>query len=364
MVKYLVLSDIHFGHKRNLTNSIVNHLELFFKDYGKKLINVDIIFLAGDVYDKILYHSSEEAILALRWLMALVKYCSKNSIKLRILEGTPSHDWKQCSVLDKIINDLNINVDFKYIDTVHIECMDDLNLNVLYVPDEWRATISETMSDIHDALKEKHLLKVDIAIMHGQFKHHLPFYKDEHVFDESEVMALVNKYISIGHIHTPQVYERILTQGSFDRLAHGEEEKKGGMLITLDVESSFEVLVNKRSTVFKSVKIRNDTDTELTRVDNIASKLPDNSNLRLVLPNNMGVLSRVDDLRKRYPNLRISKKINKKDTAAKTSIVKDVTIHNVSITKDNLKQIVTDRLIKKDTNINVGDIVNVLARAM
>ena len=30
------------------------------------------------------------------------------------------------------------------------------------------------------------------------------------------------------------VFERILAQGSFDRLAHNEEEDKGGIVVTID----------------------------------------------------------------------------------------------------------------------------------
>ena len=57
------------------------------------------------------------------------------NIILRILEGTPSHDWKQ-SKLFIHLNDLTkAGTDVKYIDSLSIEYIDKFGINVLY-PDE------------------------------------------------------------------------------------------------------------------------------------------------------------------------------------------------------------------------------------
>ena len=55
------------------------------------------------------------------WLTELIVFCKQHDIILRILEGTPSHDRNQSKVITSIIKKLNIELDYKYIDTLYIE---------------------------------------------------------------------------------------------------------------------------------------------------------------------------------------------------------------------------------------------------
>ena len=63
----------------------------------------------------------------------------------------------------------HVPCDFKYIDSVCVEYIEKLNLNVLYVPDNWSANPDITLADVKKAIAEKGLVEVDIAIMHGCF---------------------------------------------------------------------------------------------------------------------------------------------------------------------------------------------------
>ena len=48
MIKYLVLSDIHLGNKRNKTEEIIRNLDTFFENYGPGKTNKPVILL-GDM---------------------------------------------------------------------------------------------------------------------------------------------------------------------------------------------------------------------------------------------------------------------------------------------------------------------------
>lgn len=169
-INYIVLSDIHFGHKKNTTEEIIHNLNVFFgldiNDF--KFKNHDIIFLAGDVFDSALDYFDPDVARITHWFNSLMSACEKYNIKLRILEGTRSHDWKQSKNLIPIAK-LHKGLDFKYIEVLSIEIMEDLKLSILYVPDEWSTDSEDTYNQIEDLLKKENLKEVDIAVMHGLF---------------------------------------------------------------------------------------------------------------------------------------------------------------------------------------------------
>jgi UDP-2,3-diacylglucosamine pyrophosphatase LpxH len=123
-----VFSDLHLGHDRNPTLSIIENFRAFLKDHDKVLRDLDIIFIAGDIFDKLIKKNTSESMLIDNWFIELVLYCELRNIKIRILEGTQSHDYKQSANIANIIQQLKSNVDFKYISTLHIEQMEDLGL--------------------------------------------------------------------------------------------------------------------------------------------------------------------------------------------------------------------------------------------
>ena len=110
-ISYLVLSDIHLGHNINTTENIINNLQLYFKDNYKEFSKLDMICIAGDVFDKLLVSSSIDFILSTEWLTELIVFCKQHDIILRILEGTPSHDRNQSKVITSIIKKLNMRID-------------------------------------------------------------------------------------------------------------------------------------------------------------------------------------------------------------------------------------------------------------
>ena len=345
---YLVLSDIHLGHKRNRTEDIVHNLREYIKDYYKQIIKAKIIFIAGDVFDRLLSTNSTEYLLATEWLTELILFCRKHNIKLRILEGTPSHDWRQAKIISSIIEKLKIEIDYKYISTLYIEHMVDEDIHIMYMPDEYKANAEEAYQDVLALLKEKGLSKVDIAIMHGQFHHQLPGIVLESSHTEDNYLNIVKYFINIGHIHTPSVYQgRILASGSFDRLAQNEEEDKGGLLCTIYKDGSFKFvfLKNTRAKIFKTLDYTNSNISieEITReIYSILDKLEPDSFVRILI-NDPKCIEGIKD---KYPLLHI-KILSKEDKKLKIGddILQEEVIESFTITKDNIEELMMKELV-------------------
>jgi len=356
---YLVISDIHFGSGVNKTENIVKNLGKYFLEYHKIISKLDVIFIAGDIFDRLLTSSSQDYIDSMQWLTKLARYCMSNDIMLRILEGTPSHDSKQASVFDIVLSELDINVDFKYVSELYIEHIDKHNIDVLYVPDEVNSTSKETFEQVKELLNAHNLNKVDIAIMHGAFSYQIPAIELPSMHNERDYLNIVKSYISVGHVHTYSTYDRILAQGSFDRLAHNEEGSKGGIVITLDNDkgNSYKILKNNHATIFKTIDI---TDTDLNfmeELDNLILKYPKGSNIRLRTTEDNPINKSILEIRKRYPyhNITDTRNKNSKQSNMTTNVLADVKFTNIQITKDNIVKLVSDEL----TDINV-DIKNIL----
>lgn len=362
MFKYLVISDIHLGHPINKTPYIVENLNKFFDTYSKDLKYINAIFIAGDIFDRLLVNSSHDYILASEWLTNIVNMCKTNKIKLRILEGTPSHDWKQAKLITSIINKLNIEVDYLYIDTLTIEYLKNENLYILYIPDEYKPKAETTLEEVKSKLKEYNIKQADIAIMHGQFHYQLPMIKLESSHTEEEYLNLVKHYISVGHIHTPSVYSRILAQGSFDRLQHNEEENKGAMLITIfddKEQDTYKFLVNKNAMIFKTIKFEDEPlDKIINKTKKILDKLPLFSNVRLICNNEEYLNTAVKTLAKEYTGIRLKAERIKKNNQVVKLIKKEIIDNSLVITKDNIKELLFKEIEKHNLNNEEINVLN------
>lgn len=286
-ISYLTISDIHLGNKRNKTYDICKNIDRFFDNYTNKSIftNLDIIFIGGDLFDKLLEFNSDDVYESISLLYRLMSFCSRNNIKLRILEGTPSHDWKQ----SKIANILNINtfekLDYKYIDSLSIEYIKDLDISVLYVPDEWTDSAAKTYEQVKVLLKNNSLNQVDLCMMHGLFNYQLKDMPNNIIkHDEDNYLSITKYYINIGHIHTFSFHDRILAQGSLDRIGHNEEEPKGGIVCNIfkNGEMNFNFIENKNAKIFKTIEFKNnDLEKNKKKLKKLLIGLPLDSYVRI-----------------------------------------------------------------------------------
>lgn len=345
-IRYLVISDIHLGHKRNKTIEIINNLDTYFTHYTaqSQFSDLDIIFLAGDVFDQLLDLSSMDIHEISMWFCRLMGFCARFNIKLRVLEGTPSHDWKQSKLSETIHDVLATKADFRYIDTLHIEFIKDLDMHVLYVPDEWTGSTATTFAQVKVLLRELNIEQVDVSIMHGMFKYQLgkiPSSAPTHV--EDDYLAITRGFINIGHVHTFSSFERIVAEGSFDRLAHGEEEAKGGVLCTLDPDNGnqFAFIENKGAKQFKTIELKNmDLDKSMEKIAKVMGKLRENSYVRIKASKDHPVYIGFDELKFLYPMFYFSKKNIEDDKddylIINTAAVLEMEYTPITITEDNV----------------------------
>jgi predicted MPP superfamily phosphohydrolase len=346
MIKYIVVSDVHLGHRRTPTEHIIYNLRKTL--FSSENVDVDIIFIAGDLFDRCLDFNSKDVHEIVVFLHELLEVCSSLSIKLRVLEGTPSHDWKQSRILVEMNENLREPCDLRYFSELDIEIMEDLNISVLYIPDEWNDSHEKIFSECQDKLKEKELAQVDIGIFHGQFAYQLrgPVGQSA-VLKEEDFLSVVKYYINIGHYHTHSFFDRIVAQGSFDRLTHGEEEDKGFVKMTIGEQPSWEFIPNKNAYVYKTIPVR--ANTTLEQLDKKILNLPIDSYVRLEMKPDHPFYTTFKDLQLRYHAYRLSKK-SPKEKDVKVSVKEDLNgmVSSFCLTEDNIFSKLTTEIERKE----------------
>lgn len=361
-VSYLTISDIHTLNNLNETSYIIDSLYHYFDGFSSKsrFVDLDIIFLAGDIFDYFEDSRSPSVVLVLNWMSLLMAFCVKYGIKLRVLEGTPGHDFRQAKMFQSIADGHGPKLDYKYFDVLDIEIMDDLGVSVLYVPDEWKQSAAKAKEDVIEKMSEYDLKSVTMACMHGMFDFQIPELPVEHPLkhDSSWYLSIVDTFINIGHDHKRKFFERILVQGSFDRIAHGEEDKKGGIVCILDpvLGNSYEFVENVRARIFKTITVRTkDLDKGIEQIKNALVGVPNNSHIRISTGPDNPILSVFDELKRSFPDMIFKKHKDKKQIDNKVNkLAETVNLSegyvSVSIDKDNI----VDMILKSMDLTEVG----------
>ena len=348
-------SDVHIGHRRTPTTNILKSLDNAFKD--SDFNDLDIIFIAGDFYDRLLDLPNNDALLADMWISTFIKKCSKHNVILRVLEGTPSHDRKQPQRFISIAEMTKTDIDIKYMDALSIEYIDSLDINVLYIPDEWNSP-EETLKEVKSLLNSKGLTKVDFAVMHGQFEYQLPSHiKNIPRHSSEEYLKLVKYLIFIGHIHVFSEYKRIIAPGSIDRLSHNEEGPKGHIRVSIDKKGIYKAkfIENELATIYKTIDISNyEISKSLSIVSSIIEEVPNYSYVRIKGNRDHPIFSNIQELSKNYPLINISTNIIKDDEVSEILDISEIPDYvPLIINKDNIEELLLSKIdvINKDSYI-------------
>lgn len=355
-----VLSDIHLGNKRNKTEDIIYALKRAFPD-TQETAELDMIVFAGDVFDRLLEYPDEDVSHIEIWIHEFIYQCAKNNTVVRILEGTPSHDRFQSEAFVRIKHTSGSDIDLKYFKALDIEYIERFGYNFLYVPDEWEVTTDKTLNDVKALMKAKDLSQVDFAFMHGNFDYQLGNFKKIPKHDSEEYLKLTRHYIFIGHIHIFSCKDRIIAQGSFDRLAHGEEGPKGHVraVITDQNDKEFFFCENKLARIYKTFKCYKYTLEEtLEYLRKKVAKLPNRSCVRVEAKYDHPIFSNMNQLVAMYPTI-VWSKLPKNDEMEVEVITNDEVeeYDQITINKDNVVSLLINRL----TNIGVQP--NILSRS-
>jgi hypothetical protein len=366
-LSYIVISDVHLGHRRNKTRDIIHNLDLFFQNYKPPLEPLDYLFIAGDLFDQLLDFGSEQIHEISIWMSRLMAYCLENKIKLRILEGTPSHDWMQSTMFDTIASIVDFKkLNYRYVKTLDIEVDVENNLSILYVPDEWHPNTMQTYREVVELMHRKKLQKIDIAIMHGQFTYQLPqaaIKAPRH--DEQLYLDIVEHFIHIGHVHQFSSFERIIAEGSFDRLTHGDEVPKGGIYARIFPEQKqdvFHFIENKTAKVFKTIQIPDKAFENIFEyLNKKIGSLPKDSHIRLKTKSKDKLNAIYPDLIRGYLDYNLSKDVTGQDDAVLQNILDsemDMTTYSpIDIKPQNIEELLLEQIKKKYSAQTVDTLV-------
>lgn len=277
---FATFSDLHLFHPRTPTAWIIHSFWHAFPDTDASN-DVDYLILAGDVFDHIENIPSSEFSLVMGWISKLLDMCYRRNIRLRILEGTPSHDRKQSHVFIEIAKAKQERCpDVRYIQDLCIDYEEAFDFHILYVPDEFHHDHDVVWELTKDRLREAGLDSVEVGIMHGSMDFQVPSFRNIRCHNSDNYASIVKWFTTIGHEHVKSVNKNIYAQGSLERLKHGEEDPKGHFRISVrDHDKATQTIhgefnINKRAMPYKKVDVAGmGYEDALNKVTKIAEKI-------------------------------------------------------------------------------------------
>lgn len=275
--------DVHFGHPNTRYDNIIRGMEKDICATDPFIRNLTYLFYPGDVFDRLLILPEQGIPAIRREFRRQLEICQAYGISVRVLEGTPSHDWHQSKLIMSVAEEMGFTGDLKYIDTLCVE-ITPKGHSILYIPDEWRTDLQQTYLEALEAIKVAGLERVDYCLFHGQFTHQFPPEWQVGCHDADAWQSLVKHYLFAGHIHTPSRKGKILVAGSYDRLRHGEEHPKGHYRVTVktDGDDIIEFVENKEAKIYLTLDVSGQSvESIYGYVESKIHGLPVNSFIRL-----------------------------------------------------------------------------------
>jgi len=344
VLKILEMADIHLGHQRTPTSSTLEALEKVINN--KSLRELDILLIAGDFFDHLLQLPEDRVLQIQAWISRTLVLCKKHDVVVRVLEGTGSHDCKQSKSFTNINENAGIFADVKYVDKISIELIERFGISILYVPDD-QGHNDNVWKTVQKTLLEAGLESVDMAVMHGFFEFQVPFgAQDSNAHIRARYESIVEQTIFIGHHHTHRLVGKVAVSGSLNRHTHGEEEDKGCLLATYTEAGlkTMEFLVNHNAKVYKTLEVRGKTVEETMKALDLLG-LPYDSAVRLQVNGQDPICSVFRDVSMRYPQYEMT--LDKEKSKALDERIESIkfSYEPITITKDNIRQLLTERLV-------------------
>ena len=322
--KGVMIADIHFGALP--VERLYNELEIFLDFIEKK--SLDFIVILGDWFDKKINLNSKDAKYSTVFFERICQICIDNDIKLRIIQGTESHDNSQLEVLEILAK--NKPVDFKVFYEVEEEELFP-NFNVLYVPEEYINSIDEKYGKYMNK-------KYDMIFGHGMIQE-VKFaaliqssettMKKAPIFKSKMLCDMCYGPIFFGHIHTKDIFnDRLYYVGSYSRWKFGEEEDKGFYYVkyendTKEFEAKF--IVNDKAMKYDTIEIyekdsgfyKLNTENQIKYIQNLIQSFEyDFLRLQFYIPqgyeNENLLINMINESFGKYKNLKLDFKVNSK----------------------------------------------------
>ncbi|QQV92071.1 putative nuclease SbcCD D subunit [Klebsiella phage vB_KpM_FBKp24] len=312
------ISDIHFFHKRTKSPRMLADIRRLYPMEEKP--ELDILTVSGDYFDHLVSFNDPDIYYAMEGARHLLRYCKKWDILLRVLEGTNLHDRKQSQIFDFINTGEGIECKLKYIDALSIEYLEEWDINILYLPDEWTHNAELTYQQVKDLIHSRGMEKVDIAIVHGGCSYQLPGIHSPALHDAAKWSDLVSLAILSGHIHNHSRFMKWISVGSLNRLGHGEEEPKGVLEITFlnGKEINFKRKINTKAKIYRTISAIGLDFPEIIDLIDQQTDLVEGSALRIEFMADDPVLPWMEILKSTFPALELSEIRRGKKTATTT----------------------------------------------
>ncbi len=362
-MKIVVLSDLHYGHRK------VSGRHLYFnllKYAYPEIEKCDILFLSGDTFHQLLDFNNPAATYIIQFFNDLFYMSEKYNFKIRILRGTYSHDRDQVKYIERSSYKYmdKRSVDLKTYSEISIdeETVGNETIRILYLPDDLPyKNQEECMDAIYKLMQTRKWDKVDLIIAHGYCQYVLPTgSRGPSVVYTAESLSAICKHIAVfGHVHTPSTKQfdhlLIVYVGSFERMNHGEEERKG--FITIDTSNwTIEFKENKNTlkfmtyepTVIGTESIVDDFKRWLTRIElsdtnvNYIRVKHNDTSLRQLL----GRILREEY--KDYKTVYTSESIKDKTVLVENELIIKDTENLIQPTEDNIVDLIFDNIKERN----------------
>ena len=263
------MSDLHFGHKKVSGDHMYNNLKTYAYP---QLEQCSMCILSGDIFHYLLDFNNAASRFVLQFINDLFFMSLKYKFSIRVLRGTYTHDRNQVEFLEQCAHkymDEQV-IDLKVYTKVSVdeECIDGELIRIAYLPDDipYKSQY-EVIDVVNNLLTTMKWDKVDMVIGHGYGQHVLPpGVAGPSVVYTIELLSTITKHLAIfGHVHTSSVkrYKDVtfMYVGSFERMCHGEEEKKG--YICIDTTTwSIKFIENKNTLLFSTYVVPTDDVVE------------------------------------------------------------------------------------------------------
>lgn len=358
------IHDHHLFHDNMDTEELIRKLSKVIGD-NPDFAKCDVLSFAGDFFDHLVYFNDPDTYLAKRFIRHVLTMCKKYDVALKIVEGTPSHDAKQCQAFED--ENESIGARLYYGKTLEIEYDEILDMYTMYVPDQLGdpQTVYESARQL---LEKWNLDKVDLIILHGQFRYQFPHLQKIPCHDDELWGELTNTVIFSGHVHkqSQSPNGKVLVAGSFDRMIHGEEGPKGYYNVTFQQNGNHDIkwIENEESFIFKTIDVRylKPEDT-FQHIQEQISKTSEEGSYRILVNKEDSFTQSLQELRKCFPLAKIKMQIEeslKKIEEGKSFELAETTFKPIEITPDNIESLAREELKLKFPEVSDEEIEEIL----
>lgn len=342
----LTLSDVHLGHQRTPTEKIAENLRLHFIPLIK---TVKVLIISGDYFDRLLTASSHQYRTILGVTVEIIAECEKHRVAIRVLKGTPGHDYEQSSLFQNFSNFTTLDV--KYFDDITIELNGPGGFSYLYIPDEIDDTTEITKERIKQLMRSMGLKQVDIVVMHGAFEYQLPKGIIANFHDIDFFNSIAKYVVFNGHIHEHSTNGKVVVPGSFDGTTFADKSPKGFIWWCINKDKfKFKFIKNLTQQVYKTITFKTlDDAVVLKRIAKEVEGLVDGSRIRIMASVGSFVATFEPTLTKKYPQFiwQFDEKGGKQKSLDFTDDIRSGTVA-VSITPENVSSLISEQLASHD----------------